>query len=126
MSHDVPNAFIQTRLKNRFKRDEKKHKERVIMKIKGRLVELLCQIDPQVYGKQVIYQNGVKTLYVVCLAPIYGMLEASLYFYEKFRGDLEEAGYIFNSYDPCVCNKKIKGLQHTVRFHVDDVLSSHM
>ena len=54
------------------------------------------------------------------------MLEASLFFYEKFRGDLEEAGFGFNPYDPCVCNKMIKGKQHTVRFHVDDVLASHM
>ena len=33
---------------------------------------------------------------------------------------------MFNSYDPCVCNRMIDGKQHTVRFHVDDLMSSHM
>ena len=32
---------------------------------------------------------------------------------------------MFNNYDPCVANKKIKGSQMTIRFHVDDLMSSH-
>ena len=30
------------------------------------------------------------------------------------------------SYDPCVANRDVKGKQQTVRFHVDDLMSSHM
>ena len=33
--------------------------------------------------------------------------------------------FVFNNYDPCVCNKMVNGKQQTVRFHVDDLLSSH-
>ena len=57
---------------------------------------------------------------------IYGMLVASLLWYEKFCKDLEGFGFEFNPYDPCVANKMVNGNQHTIRFHVDDVMSSHM
>ena len=33
---------------------------------------------------------------------------------------------MFNNYDPCVANKTVKGKQQTVRFHVDDLMSSHV
>jgi len=62
----------------------------------------------------------------VALTAIYGMLEASMLFYKKLRGDLEAIGFDFNPYEPCVCNRIVKGKQHTVRFHVDDLLSSHV
>ena len=45
---------------------------------------------------------------------------------QKFRGDLESIGFKFNPYDPCVANRKVRGEQHTVRFHVDDLASLHM
>ena len=54
------------------------------------------------------------------------MLVAALLWYKKFKGDLETIGFKFNPYDPCVANRKIKGKQHTVRFHVDDLMSSHV
>jgi len=38
---------------------------------------------------------------------------------------LEEIGFEFNAYDACVANRKINNNQHTVRFHVDDLMSSH-
>jgi len=53
------------------------------------------------------------------------MLQATLLWYKKFRGDLESIGFEFNHYDPCIANKMIKNAQHTVRFHVDDLMSSH-
>jgi hypothetical protein len=31
----------------------------------------------------------------------------------------------FNPYDACVANCSVKGSQQTVRFHVDDLMSSH-
>jgi hypothetical protein len=31
-----------------------------------------------------------------------------------------------NPYDPCVANRKVKGKQHTVTWHVDDLKSSHV
>ena len=74
----------------------------------------------------VVYERGVKVLYLVILKAIYGMLQAGLLWYRKFRSDLEGLGFHFNEYDPCVANRTIQNNQHTIRFHVDDVLSSHI
>ena len=54
------------------------------------------------------------------------MLIAALLFYRKFRKDLEDIGFVFNPYDPCVANRIISSKQQTVRFHVDDLMSSHV
>jgi hypothetical protein len=53
------------------------------------------------------------------------MLEAAVLWYKTFRKDLEDIGFIFNPYDPCVPNKKVQGSQQTILFHVDSVKSSH-
>ena len=60
------------------------------------------------------------------LQALYGMLTASLLWYLKFKKDLENIGFKFNDYDPCIANRLVNGYQHTVRFHVDDLLSSHV
>ena len=78
MTADVPNAFIQTPI------DVETRDKRIIMKIKGQLVDLLCEIDINTYAKYVVYENGIKTLYVSVLRAIYGMLESSMLFYQEF------------------------------------------
>ena len=67
-----------------------------------------------------------KVIYLEILRVIYGMLEASILWYKKFRKDLESVGFKFNPYDACVANIRIKGNQHTIQFHVDDVMSLHV
>ena len=118
MSLDIPNAFIQAELKR------KKGEERVVMKVRGRIVDWLVALDPAQYEKKVVYENGVKVLYLEILRAIYGMLVASLLWYRKLRKALEEFGFKFNDYDPCVANKPYEGHQQTIRFHVDDLLCS--
>ena len=120
MSADIPNAFIQTSMP-----PVEEGQERVIMKITGVLVDLLVEMAPDIYAKHVVYENGRKVLYVQVLKALYGMLIAALLWYKQFRKDLESVGFKFNPYDPCVANRKVFGKQHTVRFHVDDLMSSH-
>ena len=60
------------------------------------------------------------------LQAIYGMLTASLLLYLKFKKDLENIGFKFNDCDPCIASRMVNGSQHTVRSHVDDLLSSHV
>ena len=117
MSAHVPNAFIQTEMP-----EIKQGEERVMMKITGVLVDMLIQLDPQLYGPHVVYEKERKVLYVQVLRAIYGMLTASLLWYMKFKKDLETIGFKFNDYDPCNANRMVNGNQHTVRFHVDDLL----
>jgi hypothetical protein len=121
MTADIPNAFIQTMMPK-----EGNGIERVIMKITGALVDLLVDRAPEVYKDYVVFENGKKVLYVQVLRGLYGMLIAALMWFQKFKTDLMEIGYKFNPYDPCVANKKIEGKRHTVRFHVDDVMASHV
>ena len=63
-------------------------------------------------------------LYVEILHVLYGMLEVALLWYNEFRKDLEEKGFVFNPYDPCVATKMVNGNQFTIHFHVDDLMSS--
>uniref|UniRef100_A0A7S1V1J3 Reverse transcriptase Ty1/copia-type domain-containing protein n=1 Tax=Grammatophora oceanica TaxID=210454 RepID=A0A7S1V1J3_9STRA len=121
LTADVPNAFIQTDVP-----PPKPGEDRITMKITGVLVDMLLELNPELYKDFVVYENGQKVLYVVVLKAIYGMLVASLLFYKKFRVDLEGVDFVFNDYDPCVANRMIRGKQQTVRFHVDDVMSSHV
>jgi len=119
MTMDLPNAFIQTPLEQ-----PKEGEDRVTMKITGILVRYMIKLDPR-YRDYVVYENGKRVIYVVVLKAIYGMLVAGLLFYKKLKKDLEGIGFKFNSYDPCVANREVKGKQQTVRFHVDDIMSSH-
>ena len=116
---DIPNAFIQTEMKY------EEGESRVMMKLQGIIVDMLVQMDPDLYGPFVVYENGKKTIYTLVLKAIYGMLESALLFYKKLKKDLMDFGFIFNPYDPCVANKMVKGSQLTVTFHVDDVKASH-
>ena len=54
------------------------------------------------------------------------MLVSALFFYKKFCGDLENILFEFNPYYPCVANSIKVGNQHTVRFHVYNVMYSHV
>jgi hypothetical protein len=121
MTCDIPNAFIQALMP-----ETKTGDERVIMKITGVLVDMLVEINPQLYGPYVVYEKSRKVLYVRVLRAIYGMLEAALLWYKKFRHELEQEEFIFNPYDPCVANRQRNGSQHTILFHVDDLKSSHI
>jgi len=103
----------------------KQGEDSVMMKITGVLLDMLVQSAPEVYGPCVVFENGKKTLYVEVLRAIYGLLQAALLWYNKFREDLEGQGFKFNPYDPCVANWVVKSAQHIVVFHVDDLKFSH-
>ncbi|CAJ1938132.1 unnamed protein product [Cylindrotheca closterium] len=118
MSLDIPNAFIQTQMPMDVK-------SRVMMKITGLLVDMMIRLEPR-YRDYGVIENGKRVIYVRVLRAIYGMLEASMLWYKKLRGDMEKHGFIFNPYDGCIANKIVNGKQQTIRFHVDDLLSSHI
>ena len=99
ISIDIPNAFIQA------ENLKKEVGERVIMKVKGRIVDWLVELAPEEYLGKVVYENRVKTLYLLCEKAIYGMLEASLIWYRTLKKDLGQAGFVFNAYDGCIANR---------------------
>ena len=115
MCMDIPNAFIQAGIPKREKGDQ------IIMKIRGKLVEWLVEIAPETYQEHVVIENGVKVLYLEILRAIYGMLEAALLWYRKFRTDLESIGFRFHDYDPCIAMKMVGGFQHLICFKLTKV-----
>jgi hypothetical protein len=120
MTCDIPNVFIQALMP-----EVKDGNERVMIKITGVLVNRLVKLNRELYGPYVFYERNRKVLYVQLMRAIYGMLEAAILWYKKFQGELEEKGFKFNPYDPCIANHIEKGSQHTLLFHVDDLKSSH-
>ena len=81
MSNNVPNAFIQAHVPEG---KTKNGDERIVMKITGKLVDVLISIAPEVYSGFVVYENGKKVLYVIVLRAIYGMLISAMLWYKKF------------------------------------------
>ena len=115
---DIPNAFIQTVVKDKEKR--------VIIRLRGMLVDMLVKIAPAVYEDYVsTNKRGEKQLLVECLNALYGTMVASLLYYQKFTTSLSSNGYKMNPYDACVWNKTIQDKQCTICFHVDDCKISH-
>ena len=100
--------------------------EEVLVKLRGKIVELLVQLEPTMYQKYVaVGPNREPILYVRLLKALYGLLRSALLFYKKLRGDPKKMGFEVNPYDPCVANKMINGSQMTVMWHVDDLKISH-
>ena len=112
---DIPNAFVQTDMEG----------EKVVMKLRGELAELLVRTAPELYRKYITDENGKPVLYVELLKALYGCLQSALLFYKKLVKDLLSKGFMLNPYDPCVANKDIEGSQFTVVWHVDDLKISH-
>jgi hypothetical protein len=54
------------------------------------------------------------------------MMKSALLFYRKLVSELKEMGFEINPYDPCVANKMVNGTQMTIRWHVDDLMMSHV
>ena len=69
---------------------------KIIMKITGRLVDVLILITPEIYAKHVVYKNGKKVLYVEVLQALYGMLISAMLWYNKFHLDLKNIHFEFN------------------------------
>ena len=118
---DIPNAFVQTVVSD----EDKEH--RVIVRIRGPLVDILVSLAPEVYGPYVTTnKKGQKVLIVECLNAVYGTMVAALLYYKKFGKSLVKKGFKLNPYDGCVANKVVNGKQLTICFHVDDCKISHM
>jgi hypothetical protein len=118
---DIPNAFVQTSVPN-----TDSDEDRITMKITGPLVEMLVELDPEIYKNFVTMEGKTPVLFVHVIKALYGMLKSALLFYKKLIKDLSSIGFKINPYDPCVANRTINGKQHTVTWHVDDLKSSHV
>ena len=90
------------------------------------MVELLLEIDKDMYGPCVTTEGRQQVMYVELLKALYGTLWAARLFWEKLSGRLLEWGFTINPYDSGVVNKLVNGKQLTVVWHVDDLNVSHL
>jgi hypothetical protein len=118
MSADLPYSFDQTDIVNN-------GDDKVIMKVRGRLVDMLVSLGPVLYKPFVVFENNITVLYVQLHMALYGTLQAALPFYKKLKKDLECIGFKIIPYDPCAANCIVNIKQQTVAWHVDDLKSSH-
>ena len=118
---DIPNAFIQTGC------DKDPQGNCIVMVICNNLVDILYQLDPDVYQDYMATDpKGNRVIYLHVRKAIYGMLVSSLLFYKKLRADLEAYSFKVNPYDPCGANKMVDGKQFTIRWHIDNLMASHI
>jgi hypothetical protein len=96
------------------------------MKIRGALVDILCEMNPIYEGFIVWEKRGTqKVLYTHVRKALYGLLESAMLFYKRLVMDLQQYGFKLNPYEPCVANKVVNDKQMTVSWHVDDLKVSH-
>jgi hypothetical protein len=112
---DIPGAFLHA-----------DNEDYVIMKMVGTLAELMVKTNPKMYRQYVILEKGKSVLYLRLQKALYGMMKSALLFYRKLLTELREMGFVINPYDPCVANKMVNGTQMTIRWHVDDLMISHV
>jgi hypothetical protein len=99
---------------------------RVIVRLRGRIVDILCEIASETYLPFVTAnKKGERILIVQCMNALYGTMVASLLYYKKFVRGLKQEGFRLNPYDACVANKRVDGKVLTILFHVDDCKISH-
>ena len=112
---DVPGAFMQADI------DELVH-----IKFTGEMVNVVLQIDSEMYKDYVVVERGGRVMYMELLKALYSTLRAARLFWQKLSKQLIDVwGFTPNKYDNCVVNKTINGHQMTVVWHVDDLKVSH-
>jgi hypothetical protein len=99
MTLDIPNVFLQTKIAL--------DGDKIIMKIRGQLVDILLKLCPGVYNDYVINEGKHKILYVRMLIALYGMLISSILYDKKFRKDIESIGFEVNPYDICFASQTV-------------------
>ena len=89
-------------------------------------MDVLANDGPDVCVRHAVHERGAKVPCIHVLKAICGMSIGAVLWHEKFRKDSEEDIFLFNPCDPCVANRMTNDKQQTVRFHVDDSMSSHV
>ena len=79
---DIPHAFIQTDIK------DDKDGDRITMKMRGPIVDMLVELDYNLYHDKVVYEKNEKVLYVHVKKAIYGMIQSSLMFLQEVESRL--------------------------------------
>jgi hypothetical protein len=89
-------------------------------------MDMLLDISPKVYEGYWTCKVKTKVLYIKMLKAIYGMLQSCLLYYKVFCKEIESIGFKVNPYNPYVANCIVNGKQHTLSWHIDNLISNHV
>ena len=82
----ISKAFVTTIIENK--------KDIVIVRLRGKLAELMVATASEIYKKYVsVNRKGELVLYVEALNDLYGIMKAALLFYLKFVKNLKSIGF---------------------------------
>ena len=113
---DVPGALMQAEI------DELVH-----VRFTGEMVNMLLQIDHEMYKNYVVMEKGERVMYMELLKALYGSLRTAHLYWQKLSKQLIDVwGFVPNKYNDCMVNKMINGHQRTVVWHMDDLKVSHV
>ena len=80
---------------------DKDAKHKIIMRLRGPVVDILCEIAPEVYLEYVMAnKKGENTLLVQCMNTLYGSMIVPVLYYKKLVASLKGNGFELNPYDP--------------------------
>ena len=82
---DIPGAFMQADID-----------DEVIIRFKGKMTELLIEVDKVLYRPYAMMEHGKTVIYVDLLKALYGTLKAARLFWEKFTTTLTTLGFQIN------------------------------
>ena len=92
--------------------------ELVHVRFTGEMVNMLLQIDHEMYKDYIIMEKGEWVMYMELLKALYGTLRTARLFWQKLSKQLIDVwGFVPNKYDDCVVNMTIDGHQMTVVWH---------
>jgi hypothetical protein len=66
---DLPSAFMHSKME-----------DLVHMRLHGKMAELICRLDPALYRKYIIDENGKTVLYVKLNKALYGTIRQLCFF----------------------------------------------
>ena len=86
-----------------------------VINIRGVLVDLILEIDPELYGPFVTTDNKGKILIIVqCMNSIYRMIVLSLLYCKKSVNTLKNTGFQLNPFFSYVTNSMVNDKQKTI------------
>ena len=108
-----------------WKRKYPKNNNIVMLKTRGKLVDILQEINPENHESYIYETKNGKISCFLLKMMLCRMLKSSMMCYWKFQKDIEKQECQVNPCKICTANKIINNNQYTLAWHVDDIKASH-
>ena len=101
---DVPGSYLNS---------DMPEDKLIFLKIKGEFSDIMCELNPE-KKKNVRVGNEVKVIQLQLMKALYGCMESTLLWYDKYPKNFKSHGFMVNTYERCIENITIKGKQCTI------------